>query len=104
MGADGQTQKVNIDMEEKHITIAPPQAHPSRKPWYNPQTWRRQLPFQSRNQTTVHPGEQEKEEEHVKIKLTAADVNPFPNMWDILKRPANLLSVVCSGTLKCVSG
>lgn len=38
----------------------------------------------------------EQDPDHVPVKLTIADVNPLPAMYQILKRPNNLLAVICS--------
>lgn len=39
----------------------------------------------------------ENEENEIEIQLSLKDANPLPAMWHILKRPNNLLGVVCSG-------
>lgn len=39
----------------------------------------------------------EEDENGIPIRLSLKDINPLPAMWHILKRPNNLLGVVCSG-------
>lgn len=43
-----------------------------------------------------HDALKEEDPDHIPVKLTIADVNPLPAMYQILKRPNNLLAVICS--------
>ena len=78
----GPGHEVELDLVKQEVVVKP---RPTRRSWYS---W-------SRGRT--RGAAQEDQEEHVKVKLTLADVNPAPAMYSILKRPNNLLAVVCSG-------
>jgi hypothetical protein len=73
---------VEADLSNKEVIVRPRAR--SWKPW---------------SKKSRDSGSEGADEEHVKIKLTLSDVNPAPAMWAILKRPNNLLSVSCSGTV-----
>jgi len=74
--------EVELDLVKQEVVV---KSRPTRRSWYS---WPR-----GRTRGAVR----EDQEEHVKVKLTLADVNPAPAMYSILKRPNNLLAVVCSG-------
>lgn len=78
-GEETPVQAVLVDLEKKEVVLEKP-----RRVWYAP--WKR-----------GPKSEGEGTEEHVKVKLTLADINPGPAMLTILSQPHNLLAVVCSG-------
>lgn len=65
-------------------------ALPTVKPSHS--RFRFRLPW-ARKQATID------DPEHVPVKLTIADINPLPAMYHVLKKPNNLLAVLCSGLL-----
>lgn len=78
-------QKVEVNMNAKTVAVQRIAKKPSRRmPW-------------ARVKSVDANGE-----EHAKIKLSLADVNPVPAMWAILKKPGNLLAVISSGLLFAV--
>lgn len=73
---------IKVDLENKDVTIQSEKRSTSRR-----FPWRKQ-----REPVAV-------EEEHEKVKLTLADVNPGPAMWQIVKKPNNVLAILSSGLL-----
>lgn len=72
-----ETRQVRVDLDQMDVSVKPRKLSlPQWFPWKN---------------------EQELEQQHEKVKLSLSDVNPFPPMWAIIKKPANLMSVTCSG-------
>lgn len=70
---------IKVDLENKDIAIRSEKRILSQR-----------LPWNKRKTAVV-------EEEHEKVKLTLADVNPGPAMWQIVKKPNNVLAILSSG-------
>lgn len=75
------TDHIKVDLEKKEITIKSERRSLAQR-----------MPWSKRKTATV-------EEEHEKVKLTLADVNPGPAMWQILKKPNNVVAILSSGLL-----
>jgi hypothetical protein len=76
-------RQVKVDLEQKEVVLEPRR-----------RVWSALTPWGKKRSTAAVDND---EEEHVKVKLRLADVNPAPAMWHILKRPNNFLAVTCSG-------
>ncbi|KAG7562297.1 hypothetical protein FFLO_02285 [Filobasidium floriforme] len=78
-------RQVKVDLEQKEVVLEPRR-----------RVWSALTPWGKKRSTAAVDND---EEEHVKVKLRLADVNPAPAMWHILKRPNNFLAVTCSGLI-----